>query len=128
MRVQSRHSNEPSRSWPGCAGVWAMYPEGNLSLASWWLFRANPICLSLFRHCVRAAALRTFWTVGTSRPIRMAMTTRSSINVKALCCGLRILLPSIKVRLMLLFDETKNRPMIRYYSCTAIWCKRPHWS
>src|SRR3954447_24294523 len=43
-----------------------------------------PICLRLFAHCMRAAADRTFWTAGRSRPIRMAMmamTTSSSIRV-----------------------------------------------
>src|ERR1700722_618211 len=37
-------------------------------------------------HWVRAAASRTFWTTGSSRPIRIAMmaiTTSNSINVKA---------------------------------------------
>src|SRR5687768_13144830 len=48
---------------------------------------ARPTCLRLLEHLVRAAASRTFWTAGNSRPIRiamMAMTTRSSISVKAL--------------------------------------------
>src|SRR5262249_361672 len=46
---------------------------------------ARPICLRLLLHWMRAAASRTFWTAGNSRPIRMAMmamTTRSSISVK----------------------------------------------
>src|SRR6516164_7928636 len=46
---------------------------------------ASPICLRLLLHCVCAAASRTFWTAGRSRPIRMAMmaiTTKSSIRVK----------------------------------------------
>jgi hypothetical protein len=37
-------------------------------------------------HCVRAAASRTFWTAGSSSPIRIAMiaiTTSNSIRVKA---------------------------------------------
>src|SRR5438128_4809021 len=37
-------------------------------------------------HLARAAAARTFWTAGTSKPIRiamMAMTTSSSMRVKA---------------------------------------------
>src|SRR5262245_4901882 len=45
-----------------------------------------PICLRLFAHWMRAAASRTFWTAGSSSPIRMAMiamTTSNSINVKA---------------------------------------------
>src|SRR5215211_297709 len=40
----------------------------------------------LLAHLMRAAACRTFWTAGTSRPMRMAMmaiTTSSSISVKA---------------------------------------------
>src|SRR5580700_5154935 len=40
----------------------------------------------LFAHLVRAAASRTFWTAGRSRPIRIAMiaiTTNNSIRVKA---------------------------------------------
>src|SRR5262249_30468667 len=47
---------------------------------------ARPICLRLFWHWARAAAARTFWTAGRSRPIRtaiMAITTSSSINVNA---------------------------------------------
>src|SRR6516225_11013269 len=46
-----------------------------------------PICFKLFRHCVRAAAARTFCTAGTSRAIKIAiiaMTTSSSISVNAL--------------------------------------------
>src|SRR5262249_18207915 len=45
---------------------------------------ARPSCLRLFWHCRRAAASRTFWTAGTSRPIRMAImaiTTNSSMRV-----------------------------------------------
>jgi len=48
---------------------------------------AKPICLRLFMHLIRAAAARTFWTAGSSRPMRMAMmaiTTSSSISVNAL--------------------------------------------
>src|SRR5205807_4210152 len=46
---------------------------------------ARAICLRLLEHLARAAASRTFWTAGRSRPIRiamMAMTTSSSIRVK----------------------------------------------
>src|SRR5436190_22586457 len=42
-------------------------------------------CLTLLEHCMRAAASRTFWTAGNSRPMStamMAMTTSSSISVK----------------------------------------------
>src|SRR5262249_42323676 len=45
-----------------------------------------PICLRLLKHWMRAAASRTFWTAGTSRPMRIAIiaiTTSSSISVKA---------------------------------------------
>src|SRR5205807_2678553 len=46
---------------------------------------ARAICLRLLEHLARAAASRTFWTAGRSRPIRIAMiaiTTSSSISVK----------------------------------------------
>src|SRR6267154_1603254 len=46
--------------------------------------RAN--CFSLFVDLARLAASRTFWTAGSSRPIRIAMmaiTTNSSISVNA---------------------------------------------
>src|SRR5947207_562848 len=49
------------------------------------MWKARPIWWRLFWHLVRDAASRTFWTAGTSRPIRtaiMAMTTSSSISVK----------------------------------------------
>src|SRR5262249_55568964 len=49
------------------------------------LCRARLICLRLLLHLARLAASRTFWTAGSSRPIRiamMAMTTSSSISVK----------------------------------------------
>src|SRR2546423_11617165 len=52
---------------------------------SWWLCMARASCLRLFEHLVRAAASRTFWTAGRSRPMRMAMiaiTTNNSISVK----------------------------------------------
>src|SRR5579885_2620043 len=47
---------------------------------------ASEICFMLLEHLARAAASRTFWTAGTSRPIRIAMmaiTTSSSISVNA---------------------------------------------
>src|SRR5215831_12952066 len=47
---------------------------------------ASPTCLRLLAHLIRAAASRTFWTAGRSRPIRMAMiaiTTSSSMRVNA---------------------------------------------
>src|SRR5438876_3432264 len=54
-------------------------------LASWKLWEASPICLMLFKLCVRAAAARTFWTAGTSSATKIAMiaiTTNSSMSVK----------------------------------------------
>src|SRR3954471_14484422 len=53
-------------------------------LVSAQLAVARPSCLRLFWDWVRAAASRTFWTAGSSRPMRMAMmaiTTSSSISV-----------------------------------------------
>ncbi len=50
------------------------------------MFEAMPICLRLFLHWMLAAAVRTCWTAGSSKPIRMAMmaiTTSNSINVNA---------------------------------------------
>src|SRR5438046_1658281 len=47
---------------------------------------ARPICFRLLAHLIRLAASRTFWTAGTSRPMRMAMmaiTTNSSMRVNA---------------------------------------------
>src|SRR5262245_60841382 len=61
-------------------------PYGSVPCVSWKLCIARPICLRLLLHFIRAAASRTFWTAGRSRPIRMAMmaiTTSSSISVKA---------------------------------------------
>src|SRR5437867_3294524 len=51
-----------------------------------------PSCFRLLEHLIRLAASRTFCTAGKSRPIRtaiMAMTTNSSISVKAVrsCLG-----------------------------------------
>src|SRR5262249_12440078 len=48
---------------------------------------ARPICLRLLEQDMRLAASRTFCTAGKSRPMStamMAMTTSSSISVKAL--------------------------------------------
>src|SRR5262249_24212325 len=48
-----------------------------------------PICRRLFDEVLLLAASRTFWTAGTSRPMRMAMmaiTTSSSISVKPRRC------------------------------------------
>src|SRR6266851_9384424 len=47
---------------------------------------ARPIWCRLLLHWMRAAASRTFWTAGNSRPMRMAMiaiTTSNSISVNA---------------------------------------------
>src|SRR5437870_325000 len=52
---------------------------------SWKLWQARPICFRLLLQLMRAAASRTFWTAGRSRPMRIAMiaiTTNSSISVK----------------------------------------------
>src|SRR5947207_3604500 len=49
------------------------------------MWQARASCLRLLLHLRRAAASRTFWTAGNSRPMRMAMmaiTTSSSISVK----------------------------------------------
>src|SRR5262245_29359871 len=57
---------------------------------------ARPICLRLLAHRMREAASRTFWTAGSSRPMRMAMmamTTSNSISVKAKRARERILSP-----------------------------------
>src|SRR5262245_38222472 len=64
----------------------AMRAGGSLPWLSWKLWMASPICLRLLLHLIRAAASRTFWTAGRSRPIRMArmaITTSRSISVKA---------------------------------------------
>src|SRR5437763_2300913 len=48
------------------------------------LWTVKPICFKLLLHFMRAAASRTFWTAGRSRPMRMAiiaMTTNNSIRV-----------------------------------------------
>src|SRR5438270_3296835 len=61
-------------------------PYGSTRLASAKLCMAKPSCFRLFWHLARAAASRTFWTAGRSRPMRMAMmaiTTNSSIRVNA---------------------------------------------
>src|SRR5262245_41591179 len=58
---------------------------GSRLLALWKLWAATPSWWRLLLHEMRAAASRTFWTAGTSRPMRMAMiaiTTSSSISVK----------------------------------------------
>src|SRR6516165_9036091 len=54
-----------------------------------------PICLRLFWHWVREAASRTFCTAGSKRPIKtamMAITTSSSIKVKAVRLGRVVLI------------------------------------
>src|SRR5687767_7405216 len=65
---------------------WYIPPGGRVPRASWWLCRPRAICLRLFEQLIRAAASRTFWTAGSSRPMRiamMAMTTSNSISVNA---------------------------------------------
>src|SRR5262245_5279715 len=59
-------------------------PGGKLPVELWTLCSASEICFKLLVHFNRAAASRTFWTAGRSRPIRtamIAMTTSSSIRV-----------------------------------------------
>src|SRR5262245_51385809 len=54
-------------------------------MPSWW---------RLLLHDMRAAASRTFWTAGTSRPMRIAIiaiTTRSSISVKPIRARIRVM-------------------------------------
>src|SRR5947209_1036670 len=55
-------------------------------MRSWNVCMASPICLRLLVHLDRLAASRTFWTAGSSSPIRtatIAITTNSSISVNA---------------------------------------------
>src|SRR3954447_6594745 len=62
-------------------------PSGKRLFRPWKLCRARPICFRLLRQEMRLAASRTFCTAGTSRAINtpmIAITTRSSISVKAL--------------------------------------------
>src|SRR5690349_11131089 len=72
-----------------CEGLALGYnPIDGGNLPAWvsaQLTVARLICLRLLLQLIRAAASRTFWTAGRSRPIRMAMmaiTTSSSISVK----------------------------------------------
>src|SRR5205085_11054497 len=62
------------------------YEGGNLSpLVPAYPWNASPSCFRLLEHFIRAAASRTFWTAGSSSPIRIAMiaiTTNNSIRVK----------------------------------------------
>src|SRR6476660_5098736 len=72
-------------------------PGGNRSFTSWYPWQARASCLRLLAHFMRLAASRTFWTAGSSRPIRMAMmaiTTKSSIRVKPDRRFIRTFLPS----------------------------------
>src|SRR5689334_13287833 len=58
---------------------------GRPSVASAYEWQASATCFMLFWHFMRAAAARTFWTAGSSSPIRIAIiaiTTRSSMSVK----------------------------------------------
>src|SRR5262249_16658160 len=63
---------------------------------------ARPICLRLLALCIRAAAERTFWTAGSSRPGRtamMAITTNSQTRVNAArrtTLGFGVILPPFK--------------------------------
>src|SRR5579875_1009521 len=61
-------------------------PEGNELMASWYSWAAMTSCRRLFWHLDRLAASRADWTAGMIRATRtpmMAITTRSSISVKA---------------------------------------------
>src|SRR5207253_2303366 len=66
-------------------------------------------------HCVRAAASRTFCTAGRSRPIStamMAMTTSSSISVKACRRDVRRRMLSSKVRGVEAAQEDHLHPVV----------------
>src|SRR5262249_50443733 len=74
------------RSAPFCHGAGQRRTGGSLSLLSWYMCAARPICLRLLAHQMRAAAWRGFWTAGGRRAISTAeigRTTSSSISVKA---------------------------------------------
>ena len=77
----------PGRGGDRLAAVPAAVARERRLWASWYWFRARPICRRLLAHCDAAGRPRgTFWTAGKSRPISMAMmamTTSSSIRVKA---------------------------------------------
>src|SRR5262249_24397903 len=63
---------------------------GRRRRASWQPWVATPHWRRLLRVAVRSAASRTFWTAGTSSPIRtarIAITTSSSISVKPARAG-----------------------------------------
>ena len=81
-RVSGR---QPTYLPAGLPGPAVVHPDaGNTLFASWKLCSASPSCLRLLAHCARAAASRTFWTAGSSNPIKIAMiamTTSSSIRV-----------------------------------------------
>src|SRR4051794_12622173 len=67
-------------------GAEVTQPAGSLFTVSWYAWLARAICFKLLPHFIRAAASRTFWTAGSSRPMRIAMiamTTNSSISVNA---------------------------------------------
>src|SRR5262249_26720541 len=52
------------------------------ALVSAQLIVAIASCLRLFWDCMRVAASRTFWTAGSSRPIRMGVTARMTSSWK----------------------------------------------
>src|SRR5262249_11469588 len=84
-RMWKAHPQPGATSPPGPAT--AVNPGGNTWYVSRWLCRARPICLRLFVQLMRLAASRTFCTAGSNRLMRMAMmamTTSSSMSVKAL--------------------------------------------
>src|SRR6476661_8447272 len=82
--MYGRIQRYPETGWP-LPGTRTADSGGRTPMESWKTWFASMICLTLFWLDVRAAALRTFWTAGSSRPMRtamMAMTTNSSISVK----------------------------------------------
>jgi hypothetical protein len=82
------NQEEPQLLVPFPNGCVSSPPPGGIRLlTSWKACSARPICLRLFWHLARAAASRTFWTAGSSRPMRIAMiaiTTSNSMSVKPL--------------------------------------------
>src|SRR5262250_1846296 len=82
---------------------------------------ARPICLRLLVQRMRAAASRTFWTAGSSRPIRMAMmamTTRSSISVNP---GRRVRTDMCALRTTERNDEDERRREDDYVRSYPVW-------
>src|SRR6266704_3519210 len=51
-----------------------------------YMLMATPHCLRLLAHCALTAAALALFNAGSNMLARMAMTTSSSINVKATLC------------------------------------------